>query len=281
MSLKASTKNKKGDIMENKTLEEVKKGIQKRMNVATEKLLEIIDKNYEAILTEEDDHVVEWFRYDLEDWIGEKELIALLKQGAEIKNLEMKKSREELIKELIKWLHKDNFSADSLGEILHNIWSKNKDSFSWNYFHKVTVNGKSDDKVLIKVIADEDMVFDAVSFFKYEIDHPCFIENNEEIKKYIEWTKEAYNEWCEKNEKTPNEELEKRVEDWANEWDCRAYLAREFRTPVVIIEFDGDNPKAARTEVEHQLSTVHVAEDSDGNLQVDAEEFKQFLNQNE
>ena len=191
--------------------------------------------------------------------------------------MKKKESREDLMKELIKWLRKDNFSADSLGEILHNIWSKNKDSFSWNYFHKVTINEKSDDKVLIKVIADEDMVFDAVSFFKYEIDHPCFIENNEEIKKYIEWTKEAYNEWCEKNEKTPNEELEKRVEDWANEWDCRAYLAREFKTPVVIIEFDGDNPEAAKAEVEHQLSTVHVAEDSDGNLQVDAEEFEQFL----
>lgn len=266
--------------MENKTLKEVKEGIQKRMDVATEKLLEIIDKNYEAILTEEDDNIVEWFRYDLENWIGEKELIALLRQGAEIKNLEMKKSREDLIKELIKWLRKDNFSADSLGEILHSIWSGNKDSFDWRYFHKVTINGKSEDKILIKVIADENMVFDAVSFFKYEIDHPCFIKNNEKIKEYIKWTKEAYNDWCEYNNKTPNEELEKRVEDWAREWDCRAYLAREFNTPVVIIEFDGDNPKAAKREVEYQLSTVHVAEDSDGNLQVDAEEFEKFLSQN-
>lgn len=65
--------------MEKKTLKEVKEGIQKRMDIATEKLLEIIDKNYETILTEEDDHIVEWFRYDLEDWIGEKELITLLK----------------------------------------------------------------------------------------------------------------------------------------------------------------------------------------------------------
>lgn len=266
--------------MENKTLKEVKEGIQKRMNIATEKLLEIIDKNYETILTEEDDHIVEWFRYDLENWIGEKELIALLRQGAEIKNLEMKKSREDLIKELIKWLHKDNFSADSLGYILDSIQSTNKGTFKWRHFYNVIVNGKSDDKVLIKIDTNEEMVFDVVSFLKYEINHPLFIRN-EEIKDYIKHTQEMYNDWCEENEKTLDEELEKRVEDWAREWDCRAYLAREFNTPVVIIEFDGDNPKAAKREVEYQLSTVHVAEDSDGNLQVDAEEFKQFLNQKE
>ena len=263
--------------MEKKTLKEVKEGIQKRMDIATEKLLEIIDKNYEAILTEEDDHIVEWFRYDLEDWIGEKELIALLKQGAEIKNLEMKKSREDLIKELIKWLHKDNFSADSLGYILDTIKHRNKGTFEWRHFYKVIVNGKSDDKVLIRIDTNEEMVLDVVSFLKYEIEHPCFIKNNEEIKDYIKHTQEMYNDWCEYNNKTPDEELEKRVEDWANEWDCRAYLAREFRTPVVVIEFDGDNPKAARAEVEHQLSTLHVAEDSDGNLQVDAEEFEEYL----
>lgn len=193
--------------------------------------------------------------------------------------MKKKESREDLMKELIKWLHKDNFSADSLGYILDSIQITNKGTFKWRHFYKVIVNGKSDDKVLIKIDTNEEMVFDIVSFLKYEINHPLFIRN-EEIKDYIKHTQEMYNDWCEKNEKTLDEELEKRVENWAREWDCRAYLAREFNTPVVIIEFDGDNPKAAKTEVEHQLSTVHVAEDSDGNLQVDAEEFEKFLNQN-
>lgn len=111
--------------------------------------------------------------------------------------MKKKESREDLMKELIKWLRKDNFSADSIGNILATIEAKNRDSFKWGHFYKVIVNGKSDDKVLIIASANEIIVFDAVSFFKYEIEHPCFIKNNEEIKEYIKVAKEAYNDWCE------------------------------------------------------------------------------------
>ena len=94
---------KLSDVMEKKTLEEIKEGIQKRMDVATEGLLEVINKHYEEILAEKDDLVIgEWFRYDIDDWIGENELIALLKQGSEIKNLEMKKYRGKVIQKIEK-----------------------------------------------------------------------------------------------------------------------------------------------------------------------------------
>ncbi len=88
--------------MEKKTLEEVKEGIQKRMNIATEKLLEIIEKNYEAILETEDNAVGEWFYYDIADWIGLEELTTLLQQGAKIKNLEKEKERENMIQKIQK-----------------------------------------------------------------------------------------------------------------------------------------------------------------------------------
>ena len=273
MSLKPQNKTKKGDIMKKEmkeTLENIGFEIVDEKDDGKE--IHLKSKYYNDNLCTED--------------LGIQILNKIMK-GYEFSGflppwyvMKKKESREDLIKELIKWLYKDNFSADIIGNILITIESKNRDSFKWGHFDKVIINGKSDDEILIIASVNEIIVFDVVSFFKYEIEHPCFIKNNKEIKEYIKVAKEAYNDWCEENEKTLEEELEKRVEDWAQEWDCRAYLAREFNTPIVIIEFDGDNPKAAKTEVEYQLSTVHVAEDSNGNLQVDAEEFDRFLNQN-
>lgn len=76
-------------------------------------------------------------------------------------------------------------------------------------------------------------------------------------------------------------DLNRRVEDWAREWNCRAYVFKHKFGEEVIVEFDDYCDGESVETILYELDScgVHYSEDGLGELHIDTEEFGDYLDE--
>lgn len=112
-----------------------------------------------------------------------------------------KEEGDKKIKELIEWLEKDGYSADSMSPIIYTLDKKfNNTTVDFLFLTEMEVEKvrktPTDEYVLIQVQSENGVeIYDLRSFFEKELQKRRFLKDNNEIDRMIASTKEAYEEY--------------------------------------------------------------------------------------
>lgn len=68
--------------------------------------------------------------------------------------------------------------------------------------------------------------------------------------------------------------MEQKIEEWAREWDCRAYVFKHKFGEEVLVE-EPDNKEAVLYELES--NGLHCSVDAIGTIHIDVDEFEEYL----
>lgn len=112
-----------------------------------------------------------------------------------------KEEGDKKIKELIEWLEKDGYSADSMSPIVYTL-DKKFDNTTVDFLFLTALEVEkvrktpTDEYVLIQVQSENGVeIYDLRSFFEKELQKRRFLKDNNEIDRMIASTKEAYEEY--------------------------------------------------------------------------------------
>lgn len=112
-----------------------------------------------------------------------------------------KEEGDKKIKELIEWLEKDGYSADSMSPIVYTL-DKKFDNTTVDFLFLTEMEVEkvrktpTDEYVLIQVQSENGVeIYDLRSFFEKELQKRRFLKDNNEIDRMIASTKEAYEEY--------------------------------------------------------------------------------------
>lgn len=112
-----------------------------------------------------------------------------------------KEEGDKKIKELIEWLEKDGYSADSMSPIIYTL-DKKFDNTTVDFLFLTEMEVEkvrktpTDEYVLIQVQSENGVeIYDLRSFFEKELQKRRFLKDNNEIDRMIASTKAAYEEY--------------------------------------------------------------------------------------